>query len=101
MAETIVASNPPKTIKVSLTAGSVSSPQFVTPECAIACVPGAGGSMKAEASWSSVADVLAGTANWHDWNSGTVTAKTVEMLYRATAVRFVATTQDGIGEVSL
>lgn len=86
--------------KVALTAGTVSSYIFTPPRCVIACTPGAGGTMLAEATWSPQADVVAGTANWHDWDVGTVSSADNQILEHATAVRFTATTQAGVGEVA-
>lgn len=86
--------------KVELSAGSVSSHVFTPPRCVVACVPGSGGTMLAEATWSGQAAVLAGTANWHEWDAGTVSAAANQVLEHATAVRFTATTATGVGEVA-
>lgn len=101
MAETITATNPPKVVKVALGAGETSSPIYVTPECVVVCVPGGGGTMLAQATWSLPADVAAGSATWHDWTPGTVAAKANQLLMRATAVRFTTTAAAGVGEVAL
>lgn len=86
--------------KVELTAGSTSTPILTPGACVVTCVPGSGGTMLAEATWSSQDEVLAGTANWFEWDSGTVSSATNQLLQHATAVRFTATTAAGIGEVA-
>lgn len=86
--------------KVALTAGSTSSAILTPPSCVITCTPGGGGTMLAEATWSSQAEVAAGTATWFDWDEGTVSAKANQLLLHATAVRFTATTAAGVGEVA-
>lgn len=97
MAETITQASP--STKVELTAGSTSSPIYTPGSCVIICIPGVGGTMLAEATWSPRADVEAGSATWFDWDSGAVTEASNQLLRHATAVRFTATTADGVGEV--
>lgn len=98
MSETITQASP--VTKIELTAGTTSSPVYLGgPECVVACTPGIGGSMLAQATWSLRSDVEAGTANWSDWDAGTVTAAANQLLLRATAVRFTATTVAGVAEV--
>lgn len=87
-------------VKVTLGAGDTSTAVRVPDSCVVVCIPGSGGTMKAEATWSSLSDVNGGTATWHDWDAGTVSAKATQLLLHATAVRFTATTQAGVGEVS-
>lgn len=87
-------------IKVSLTAGSVSSALYVRDSCVVTCSPGPGGTMLAEATWSNQTDVIAGTATWFDWDAGVVGAKANQLLTHATAVRFTATAASGVGEVA-
>jgi hypothetical protein len=98
MATTITHNSP--VTKAAVGAGETSEPIYTPAECVIACTPGDGGSMLAQATWSLRADVEAGNANWHDWDEGTVTDKATQLLLRATAVRFTATTEDGVGEVA-
>lgn len=86
--------------KVELTAGSVSSHVFTPPSCVITCIPGSGGTMLADATWSPQADVVAGTATWFEWDAGTVSAAANQALQHATAVRFTATTAAGVAEVA-
>lgn len=86
--------------KVTLGAGDTSDPVYVPDSCVVCCVPGSGGTMKAQASWSLPTEVSAGTATWHDWDAGTVSAKATQLLLHATAVRFTATGQAGVGEVA-
>lgn len=96
--------DPADRIKVSVNAGDISPPIYVpigVERAMVVAVPGSGGSMLVEASWSSVAEVEAGTANWHNWDFNTVTAKAVQLVYKPTALRFTATTQNGVGEVAL
>lgn len=105
MAETVTQSSPVTmaaggVTKVALTAGSTSSPVYTPDSCVIACTPGGGGSMYAEATWSLPSDVEAGTARWFTWNSGVVSAAANELLQHATAVRFTATAASGVGEVA-
>ena len=105
MTETVTRSSPvtaPSTgvTKVALTAGSTSSPVYTPDSCVIACTPGGGGSMYAEATWSLPAEVAAGTARWFTWSSGVVSAAANELLQHATAVRFTATVAAGVGEVA-
>lgn len=103
MTATVTTSADGRKVKVQVPAGQTSPAVMVSPDCVIAAFPGNGGSMYVEASWSSEADVNAGTANWAAWDqgtSGTVTAAAEQALYHATAVRFTATTATGVGEVS-
>lgn len=86
--------------RVTVAAGATSAPIYVPGDAVVTAVPGGGGSMLAQASWSPADDVEAGTASWFDWDAGSVTSKTIQMLSKATAVRFVATTQPGVGEVA-
>lgn len=87
-------------VKVSLASGETSVPIRVPMECVVSATPGSGGTMLVQATFSSEADIGAGTATWHDWDAGTVSAKTNQMLVYAQAVRFTATTAAGVGEVS-
>lgn len=98
MATTITHNSP--VTKAAVGSGETSDPIYTPAECVIACTPGGGGSMLAQATWSLRSEVEAGTANWHDWDDGTVTAKATQLLLRATAVRFTATTAAGVGEVA-
>lgn len=105
MTETVTHSSPVTAApggvtKVALTAGSTSSPVYTPDSCVIACTPGAGGSMYAEATWSLPAEVEAGNARWFTWNAGVVSAAANELLQHATAVRFTATSDVGVGEVA-
>lgn len=86
--------------KVTLAAGETSPAIMVPPECAVSAVPGGGGTMLAQATFSTAADIAAGTATWHDWDAGTVSAKANQLLRNAQAVRFTATAAAGVGEVS-
>ena len=84
----------------AVTAGTTSAAVLTTAQCYVTCQPGGGGTMTAPASWSSRDAIAANTAVWQDWNSGTVSATTTEELLGANAVRFVATTAAGVGEVT-
>lgn len=86
--------------KVELTAGSTSSPIYTKSSAVITCTPGSGGTMLAEATWSLPAEVEAGTARWFEWDAGTVSTSTNQLLQHATAVRFTATTAAGVAEVT-
>jgi hypothetical protein len=105
MSETVTHSSPVTAApggvtKIALTAGSTSSPVYTPDSCVISCTPGGGGTMLAEATWSLPAEVEAGTARWFSWDAGTVSAAANQLLQHATAVRFTATTTDGVGEVA-
>ena len=100
MATTITREAGDKKIKAAVGAGETSSAIYVTGQCVVAAVPGSGGTMLVEASWSIAADVASSTATWFPWDAGTVSAKTNQLLQFATAVRFTATTAAGIGEVA-
>ena len=84
----------------AIVSSEVTVPIFVGRSAVVVAVPGAGGSMLVEASFSMISDVLAGTAAWFPWDAGTVTVPTLQTLNRATAVRFTATTAAGCGEVA-
>jgi hypothetical protein len=86
--------------KCQLAAGETSTPVFVPVECTVSVIPGAGGSMLAEASTSTPSDIKNGTATWFSWDAGAVTAKAQQSVTCVTAVRFTATTQPGVGEVA-
>jgi hypothetical protein len=86
--------------KVQLAAGETSDPIFVPIECTVSAIPGAGGSMQAEASTSTREDLLAGSGTWFTWDKGAVTAKAQQSVSCVTAVRFSATGQPGVGEIS-
>ena len=96
---TITTSLDGRRVKVSVNA-EVSAPIYVSRSAVIAAVPGSGGTMLIEASFSQVADVAAGTANWFPWDAGSVSVATVQALNGATAIRFTAAAAAGIGEVS-
>ena len=96
---TTTTSSDGRRIKVNVSA-EVSPPVYVARSIVVAAVPGSGGSMLVEASFSLVADVAAGTANWFPWDAGTVSVASVQALNGATAIRFTATTVAGVGEVS-
>jgi hypothetical protein len=104
--EASVAPYPHEHVRCAVPAGETSPWQYTSFDAIVVCSPGAGGTMKAQATWSLpsvvAADNLNGSSNAvaFDWDSGTVSAKAVETLRRATAVRFVATTQAGVGEVA-
>ena len=67
----------------------------------VTCKPGGGGAMKAQATWSTKADVLAGAATWFDWDLGTVSANATRLITKPTGIRFTATTAAGTGEAVL
>lgn len=48
-----------------------------------------GGEGKVQYTMSSVAEVKADTANWIDWDAGSVTSDTDDVLYPVTAIRMV------------
>lgn len=86
---------------VTVTAGTSTIISSSGGPCVVTASPGSGGSMLVEASWSSLASVQAGTATWFPWDHGTIKAKDSQWLDKATAIRFTATTQDGVGEVAM
>lgn len=88
------------TLRVEVAAGATSAPIACSRETVVVALPGAGGTLRAEATWSLQSAVTAGTANWGAWDAGNVTSRTSQLLYNATAVRFVAATEAGVGEVA-
>lgn len=98
MASTIVTEGP--VTHVSVPAGETSPSIYMGPgDAAVVLIPGNTGSMLAEASWSMVRELQAGAGEWQPWDAGTVTAKTTQLLWNATAVRFTATTAPGVAEI--
>ena len=96
-------------VRTTVVAGAT-TPWFLIPDrepVVVVCAPGSGGTMKAQASWSPVSVIQAdnqnGTSNAVaiDWPFGTVSAATVsDITLRAKAIRFIATTATGIGEIA-
>ena len=101
MAGTIIWSADNNNAKITVPAGATSDPVYASGGRVVTAIPGAGGTMLVEATWSSKADVNARTATWFSWDAGTVSAKANQILQHATAVRFTATTAAGVGEVAL
>lgn len=98
MASTILNEGP--TTRISIPAGESSPPIYISvAEAVVVVCPGGGGSMLAQASWSMVRELQAGVGEWADWDPGTVTTKTTQSLFNATAVRFTATAATGIAEI--
>jgi len=90
-------------IKTTVPAGTTSAPIYVDSlnnGAVVACTPGSGGTMSVQASFSPRTDIAAGIANWFTWDLGTVSAPANMFLQRAMAVRFIATTAVGVGEVA-
>jgi hypothetical protein len=87
----------------TITAGSTTSPIYVWDArgpVTLAALPGGGGTVNVQYTVSTVADIDAATATWHDWPGGAVSADTVDaILVPVTAVRGVAATADGVIEV--
>lgn len=100
MAGTVFWSADNNNAKITVPAGATSDPVYASGERVVTAVPGNGGTMLVEATWSLAADVAAGSANWFPWDAGTVSVKTNQMLQHATAVRFTAATAAGVGEVA-
>jgi hypothetical protein len=101
MAVTITAdSSRPDIIRVTLDAGDTTDPILTSRETVVTGIPGAGGTIRAQATWSRVSRVLDGQAEWFDWDFGAATARQAQMLFNATAVRFIAATAAAVGEVS-
>lgn len=89
-------------IKYALGAGDTSNPLLPGGRDVVAtCKPGGGGTMKVQASWSTVADVNSGAATWFDWDLGTVSGNATRLISKPTGIRFTATTAAGTGEVVL
>lgn len=93
--------------RYTIDAGSTSPWYFLTGnESTIVVKPGAGGTMRVEASFSPTSvlksDNLNGTSNASSvpWSSGAVSTTTAETVRRATAVRFITASQAGIGEIA-
>jgi hypothetical protein len=99
MPTTIVQTADARRIKATVPAGEVSPPLYVRPECVVTGIPGASGTVLVEATWSSQADVAAGTATWFPWDAGVASTKDVQLLEFATAVRFTAATAAAVCEV--
>ena len=101
MTTTVTTAPGGRKITAAVDAGTTTAAIFVGAQTAVAAIPGGGGTMLVEASFSTVAAVEGGTANWLSWDAGTVSSKTAQLLLNATAVRFTATTAAGVGEISL
>ena len=102
-----VAEKPGHRVRVTVTAGSTSQWFFVSASGGkVVCKPGSGGTMSAQLTSSpsgtvqSDNDNATSNASAETWPAGTVSAVTSETFERATAVRFTATTADGIGEIA-
>ena len=101
MTTTVTTSADGRHITVAAGAGDALVPVYLgSSQAVVSAVPGTGGTMLVEATWSDPSAVAGGTANWYLWDAGTVSAKTNQLLYNATAVRFTATTVAGVGEVA-
>ena len=96
--------------QISVTAGTTSDPVYLQntsvttiSSWAVRLIPGVGGSMTCETS-TSPANLIrsgTGTVTWETWDQGTVTTTTTDrLLARVTAIRFTATTEDGLAEVT-
>ena len=90
----------PDRIRVTVAIGETTEPVFVSRETVVTVIPGSGGTMNAQATWSQAAIVRAGAANWFDWDAGAVSTRANQLLLNATAVRFIAATAAGVGEVA-
>ena len=90
----------PNTIRVTLDAGDTTDYILCGREAVITGYPGGGGTIRAEATWSRLSEVQAGTARWQDWDAGAATAKNCQLLLNATAVRFIAVAQPAVAEVA-
>lgn len=100
MATTYTKDGSGQRVKASIPAGETSDAILLGSKASATAVPGTGGSMYAEATWSLPDDVNAGTATWHTWDAGTVFEKTTQIVETATAVRFTAIGATGVGEVT-
>lgn len=69
-------------------------------DAVVVAVPGNGGTMTVEATWSPASNVDGGDATWFAWDLGAVSAASNRVVENATAVRFKAATAAGFGEVS-
>ena len=97
---TITTSADGRKIKAVVAAGETTGAIYVNPSCTIVGTPGSGGTLLAQATWSSEVDVAAGIANWQNWDAGASATAVSQKLPDATAVRFTATVATGVGEVS-
>lgn len=92
--------------RVTLGAGDTSPWYQVAEYCVVSCIPGGGGTMSAECTFSPLSMVLADNSNGtstvaaHVWTPGTVAAAANQYLLKATAVRFIATAAAGVGEIA-
>lgn len=93
----------PSDTRIGVAIGTSSPLYLNNMDATVTCRPGASGTMKAQLTWSVVEDVQAGAAVWTDWDLGTTAVGVAASRYvtGATAVRFVATTAAGIGEVTV
>lgn len=87
-------------MSVAVAAGETTPWYIVAHSASVVVSPGAGGSMRVERTQSPPSYVLAGTAVAVAWPYGDVTSATDADVQFTTAVRFVATTAAGIGEIA-
>ena len=90
--------------QITVTAGAGASDPIlidqVHSDISVAALPVSGGTALVEGTTSPHADVIAGTANWVDWDDGSVTADTQAVaLGPLSGIRCTATTQDCTLEV--
>lgn len=85
--------------RIDLAAGETSPTQYLSPgETIVVVNPGVGGTMLAQASWSMPRELQAGAGEWLDWDAGSVSVKTSQSLFEATALKISAATAAGIAE---
>jgi hypothetical protein len=93
-------------INVSVPAGETSPWILVASEGMVRVKPGSGGSMKVQITSSPPSIVLSDNINGtnvsiaEDWPVGTVTTVVSQSYKFATAIRFIATTQTGTGDIA-
>ena len=97
---TITTSADGRKVKAVVSAGETTGAIYVSPDCVVAGTPGAGGTVLAQATWSSEADVAAGAANWQSWDAGAASVAASQALPKATAIRVTAAVSAAVVEVS-
>lgn len=90
------------TVSAGSTTEWIYIPSVSDKEVLVACMPGSGGTMRAEYTLDSEEDIALGSETAFAWDSGDVSADAAMALpSNITAVRFVAATQDGTYRVVL
>ncbi len=89
-----------KTVSALAAGDSILIPQDVQ-NVNVQMVPAASGEGKVQYTNDKVEQVVAGTANWIDWDAGIRAANTVDVFYPPTAIRINKTNAPGTLTLSL